>query len=273
MSKCYEGNVQLKKYHIREINGSILVWYDSRDDHQDPDYEPFKFEHDLQYRGESINHVNCHVQEIPENGADIRHFDFLHTKAIDCIDFIRFEWSMLSHRASEKDLFDVMKHKREFINDYKMKILNRYITEENKNYLNIISLDAYIKIFNYKFFFFNGTGFQVGPGLVYLFLKSRFFEVTFAQSVTPLDKFHIKVSHRIFTSWFLPYWISAFMLYSEVKQVFNDMRIWNGKTFGSKLAYNLKADADKNLHSWRNWFAQFYEGCYEFEKKISQYDW
>jgi len=63
------------------------------------------------------------------------------------------------------------------------------------------------------------------------------------------------------------------MLYGEVKQLFSDMNIWNNKSFGSKLNYNLKTDADKNLLSWRNWFAQFYEGCHEFEKEQSKLDW
>ena len=67
LKKCYEGNVKLKKYIIKECHNSILIWYDSRKEHQDNYlYEPFEFDHDLEYRGESINFVNCHMQEIPE---------------------------------------------------------------------------------------------------------------------------------------------------------------------------------------------------------------
>lgn len=162
LHKCYEGNVNLKKYHVKELNGSILIWYDSRPEFQDNyPYEPFDMQTKLEYRGESINFVNCHIQEIPENGADIRHFDFLHTKVFDYFSFIGFEWSMLSHRASEDDLFDVMKHKHQFINEFKMKTLKKFINEKNKKYVNVISLDCYLKIFSMKFFFFNATGFQV----------------------------------------------------------------------------------------------------------------
>ncbi len=67
LKKCYEGNVKLKKYHVIERHNSIMVWFDSRDDHQDSyPYQPFEFDHNLPYRGESINYVNCHMQEIPE---------------------------------------------------------------------------------------------------------------------------------------------------------------------------------------------------------------
>ena len=247
LKKCYEGNTKLKRYLVREQNNSIMIWYDSRDKYQEkPYFEPFDFDDTpLEYRGESINFVNCHIQEIPENGADIRHFDFLHTSVADCISFMKFEWSMLSNRASDPELHAKMKHRLEYVNDFKMKLLNKYITEENKPYVNVISLDCYLKIFKWRVFMFNATGFQVGPALVYLFLKSPFYELTFAQSITPLDKFEISVSHKIYTSWYLPYFLTAYMLYGEVRQVMNDMSIWNNKVFGSKLTYNMKADSGK----------------------------
>lgn len=137
----------------------------------------------------------------------------------------------------------------------------------------MISLDCYIKIFGFKFFAFNATGFQWGPALVYLYLKSFIFETVLAQSVTPIKKNYLRVSHKIFTSYYLPYCVTAYMLYGEVRQLFADMSIWNNKIFGSKLSYNMKTEADKNLLSWRNWYSQFYAGCSEFEKNIEKLDW
>jgi cholesterol 7-desaturase len=275
LKKCYDGNIKLKRYIMKEINDSILIWLDSRDEYHDKVlFDPLLIEHKLEYRGESINFVNCHIQEIPENGADIRHFDFLHTSVIDYIPFIKFKWTMISERAAEPELKKMMTHPDEVCNDYKMNLINKYITDENKKYINIISLTSYLILFEkYKVFLFNGTGFQVGPGLVFLFLKSRLFEITLAQSVTPISKFCQRVSHKIYTNWYFPYFLSAYCLYGEVKQVMNDMKIWDNKRFGSKLAYNLKTDADKKLLNWRNWFSQFYEGCHEFEKKNEQLDW
>lgn len=274
LHKCYEGAIKLKKYHLRELNNSILVWFDSREEYQDNiQYEPLDIDTNLSPRGESINFVNCHCSEIPENGADLRHFDFLHTRIFDYISFIKFDWLMKSHRAAEPDIFEHMAHKDPFFNDYKMKLMRKYITEENKKFMNIIYLDCYIVVFKWRFFVFNLTGFQCGPALVYLFLKSKLFEITMAQSVTVLKKFKVRVSHKIYTSSYLPYWLSAYMLYGEVKQLFSDISIWNNKNFGAKLNYNLKTDADKNLLSWRNWFSQFYEGCHEFEKEKDKLSW
>ncbi len=91
LKKCYDGNVQMKKYITKEINDSILIWFDSREEyHGNVLYEPFEVNQpEVSYRGESINYVNCHIQEIPENGADMRHFDFIHNSLIDGIPFIK----------------------------------------------------------------------------------------------------------------------------------------------------------------------------------------
>lgn len=63
LKKNREGDAKLKKYIVKEFNNSILIWYDSRDEFFDKaQYEPISLEHMLDYRGESINYVNCHIQ-------------------------------------------------------------------------------------------------------------------------------------------------------------------------------------------------------------------
>ena len=220
-------------------------------------------------RGESINYVNCHVQEVPENGADVRHFDFLHQSVLDVLfPFVKFTWSMSSERATHPRLHEIMAHPHPQVNKYKMDLLNTFINDSNRDVINVISLNSYVRLLNkHQLFVFNATGFQLGPSLVYLFLWSPYFQVTFFQTVTPLEKFNQRVMHRIFSTKPIPYWLTALMLMGEVKQLFSDMSIWNNKIFGSSLNYNMKNEADKCLHSWRNWYAQFYEGCHEFQSQ------
>jgi hypothetical protein len=91
---------------------------------------------------------------------------------------------MQSERATNPNLLTIMKHKFETINTFKSRLVKKYINEDNEKYINVINLECHLQIFNWTFFFFNGTGFQVGPGLVYLFLKSFFFEVSLSQSVS-----------------------------------------------------------------------------------------
>ncbi|CAF1020746.1 unnamed protein product [Adineta ricciae] len=270
-----QEEVKIKKYTVKEMNGSVFVWYHSDENLRDkPIFEPFDLMNELkankmEVRGESINYVNCHIQEIPENGADFRHFDFLHQSVLDLIfPFIRFSWTMKSERASNPQLHEIMTHPHPQVNAYKMHLLNTFINDSNRALINVISLNCYLRIFGkHSFFVFNATGFQLGPSIVYLFLWSPYFQVTFLQTVTPLEKFNQRIMHRIFSTKPLPYWVSALMLLGEVKQIFSDMGVWNNKIFGSELNYNMKNDADKSLYAWRNWYAQFYEGCYEYEQK------
>lgn len=48
-------------------------------------------------RGEGIRYINTHIQEIPENGADIKHFDFLHTKVFEIFHpLLQYKWELTS---------------------------------------------------------------------------------------------------------------------------------------------------------------------------------
>lgn len=276
LKKCGEGETFLKKYEVREINGFIMVWFHCKEEYRSkPLFEPLDYDLDLQWRGESVQYVNCHVQEIPENGADIRHFDYVHLEPINgSVNFSRFRWTMKTKAAKDSDLKEYIKHDKKYVNDYSWDKINKYITEENKNYANVISLDCYLTLFGrWEFFFFNATGLQIGPSQVLLFLIFPFFKVTFLQHVIPVDKFLQKVYHNCYANSFLPYWITALFLRLEVQQVLNDTTIWNKKTFGAKLGYNMKNEADKFLMKWRNWYAQFYDGGKEFQENLEKLGW
>ncbi|CAF0945289.1 unnamed protein product [Didymodactylos carnosus] len=256
-----QKEVKIKKYVCREVNGAILAWYHSNDDlREKPLYDPFDLE--------------SAVKKENMEGADIRHFDYLHESILDYVPFVKFRWSMITQCATNSNLREIMKHEHPQVQKYKSYILDTYITDDNRPYINVISLDCYLRFFSkYEMFLFNATGLQLGPALVYLFLWSPYFLATFFQTVTPMEKFNQRVMHRIYTNYAIPYWLSALALMGEVKQLFSDMNIWNNKIFGAKLNYNMKMEADKYLQSWRNWYAQFYEGCHEYEKNIESLSW
>ena len=159
-----------------------------------------------------------------------------------------------------------MAHSHPKVHAYKMHLFDKFLTNDNLRYINIMSLDCSLRFFHkHETFLFNATGFQLGPSIVYLFLWSPYFKLIFFHILTPLEKFHQRVVHRIIVSKWIPYWLSALMLVGEVKQLYSDMKIWNHKIFKEKINFNIKHYADKCLHSYRNWYAQFYDGCYERE--------
>lgn len=66
-----------------ERNGSIFLWYHS--DGLDPEWQIPEIEEVesgfWRLGGRTEHEVMCHIQEIPENGADIAHLNYLHKSA------------------------------------------------------------------------------------------------------------------------------------------------------------------------------------------------
>lgn len=48
----------------------------------------------------------------------------------------------------------------------------------------------------------------------------------------------------MFTSSWVPYWVTSLMLRGEAAQVSNDVAVWDSKKFGHKIKYRKGVDAD-----------------------------
>ena len=263
--------VKINKYLIKEVSNFIFIWLHSNDKKrmEEPPYFPLDISHiqqKLSHRGYSINLVRSHVQDIAENGADILHFLYVHNVIIPY--FVKASWKPNWIKASDPNLRQILKHEKEEINEFRMKLFDKYVNEGNKDYIGVVTLDNNISILGCKeFSFFSLTAFQVGPGLVYLFLKGFCYEVMFFQHTTSLDKYDHQLYHQIYTSNYFPYWISALYLKLEAVQVENDGLIWDNKIFGYSPYYNPESNTDKKLLEWRNWYSKFYEGCKKAEEQ------
>ncbi|CAK66954.1 unnamed protein product (macronuclear) [Paramecium tetraurelia] len=263
IQKIAEGEVKIKTYLVKEVKGIVYVWLHSKE--AKPWYDVVSEESDhLTLRAESINYVNCHIQEIPENGADMRHFDYIHASAMDIIP----HWL-------DSDFLKEMTHPVPRCRQYQKQLFDQYFTnKELIPYLNVLLLDGYVILFNrFKFHAIWATGFQMGPSTVALYVKSAIFEVLFKQSIQPVEKFTQKVYHTVFTNGYLPYWFSAYLLHAELRQVLFDVKLWNAKIFSEILRYNLKTYSDQALLQWRQWYSQFYDGAAEFEKGLDKLEW
>jgi cholesterol 7-dehydrogenase len=268
--------VKIRKFTVRESTNLVYVWFHADEKLKDsPQYEPLDvndYAKRLEFRGTSINKVNAHIQDIAENGGDVLHFQFVHSSIIPHL--VNGVWGSKWIRGDDPDLYKKMELKEKFFNDYRIKILNRFLTEENKKYIGIIHLDNKISILGSPLIpFFSLTAFQVGPGVVYLFIKSLFFETLLIQHVKSVDKYQQHVVHDIYTSGYLPYWFSALQLNLEAQQVLNDGVIWDNKKFGFEPIYSETSPADATLLSWRRWFSQFYDGCLKAEKAKDELIW
>jgi cholesterol 7-dehydrogenase len=277
--------IKIKKYLSMEKCGFIYVWFDVKmgdDDETDetienPPYEPFditEFQRRLTHRGVSLNKINCHVSDIAENGGDVLHFLYIHDSIIPGL--VKGTWDANWLRGDDPKLREKMTVPNKTFNEYRTKLLDQFLTEENKKYIGVIHLENAIKILGipkyFKFFFL--TGFQVGPGLVYLFIKSDFFETLLIQHISTKDKYNQDCYHEIYCNFLAPYWFSALQLRLEVRQVLNDGVIWDNKKFGYKVFFNKNEnEADSCLIRWRQWYCQFYKGCKQTEEKKQSLSW
>jgi len=283
-------NIKIRKFPVIERSESVFVWFNATDmlkfketneneEITDFPYEPLDitfFQKKSEYRGTSLNKINAHVQDIAENGGDLMHFIYVHNELIPYI--IKCFWDAKWISAADPQLKSKLALKgNETFNKTRMDLIDRFITEKNKNYIGVIALENSIQITGVpkQFNFFSLTGFQVGPGLVYLFLTTPFFNVCLMQYIETKDKYTQWLYHDIYASRYLPYWFSAILLRMEASQVLNDGVIWDNKKFAFNPTLNLGNPADKTLFDWRTWYTQFYKDCrkYEEKKRKENLDW
>ena len=227
------------------------------------------------FKGTSVNKVLAHVQEVAENGGDMKHFPYVHATLFPFTNLIKMEWEARWARGDDPELMTKMKHEIPWVNERKKKLINKYITPENRKYIGVMYLNLKVVLpFCKPIFMFNGTIFQLGPGVVYLFLISPYYEVLFFEHMDTHNKFDHDVYHELYVNgWYLPYFVTAGMLRGEALQVANDTEIWNNKTYTNKPNYSLSSDADSTIFEWRKWFTQFYEGCAKKEAEREKYTW
>lgn len=77
-------------------------------EHQDkPLYPAINIESmtkNLQFRGQTKHYIKCHIQDIPENGADMLHFKYVHKEFIKNFNLITFGWKAKWKRGDDPEL-------------------------------------------------------------------------------------------------------------------------------------------------------------------------
>ncbi|OMJ66835.1 hypothetical protein SteCoe_36177 [Stentor coeruleus] len=276
LTKTGDGLVNLSKYPLLEQNGYIYAWLHA-DPKAKPTYEPLEFtdiQQRLVYKGVSLNRVYSHCQDIPENGGDIRHFIYVHSYLLPFTKLFGAKWDAKWCRGDDPELRQKMKHKIPWVDQHKQKLFDKYLNKNNAGNIGVMSLDMNSIIAGLApKFFFNATVFQVGPGLVYLFLISPYYEALFFQHTTSKEKFEHDVFHELYASWYIPHCLTAGILRLEAMQVSNDAAIWNKKSFAAQPMYATDGDADMTILNWRRWFGQFYEGCAKKDQEREKYTW
>ncbi len=193
-----------------------------------------------------VDHVvRCHIQEIPENGADGAHLFTVHAPFV-----IAWLSGWIDHAWNFKWIQGT-KEKEDF---HKAVVLMDLGTTVLGNKVKAFDIAVHTT--------------QVGPSLVheYLTLPFGLGTVYFASSVTPVRPLEQRYTHSMWAPWWIPRFIPKLLLRGLAIQVERDIPIWNFKSFQARPPYSK---LDSNIPKFRKWYSQFYsEDSIELEQAL-----
>ncbi|XP_066598885.1 cholesterol 7-desaturase nvd-like [Prorops nasuta] len=250
-----------KKWQSCEVNGFVFVWYHI--ENEEADWQPkqnSKISSGIwRYHGRNEFFIQCHIQEIPENGADVAHLNVVHGPSMFLHEKLpwlaRHYWTNAcwsntqsfsnnatkemngtSEPASNRDESDDQECKTEkhkaFIRIRHSMVFFRYFT--------MLSMDVAVE--------------QIGPGYVELYLDTAFGPMLILQTVTPVKPLLQRVIHKIYAPPLIAPYASIVFL-AECIMFERDVAIWNQKRFEKKP---ILVSEDRNIAAYRRWYSQFY---------------
>eukprot|EP01121_Diplochlamys_sp_Union-15-3_P022797 TRINITY_DN9813_c0_g1_i1.p1 TRINITY_DN9813_c0_g1~~TRINITY_DN9813_c0_g1_i1.p1 ORF type:complete len:412 (+),score=50.32 TRINITY_DN9813_c0_g1_i1:106-1341(+) len=226
------SNAKTKSWPALEQNGHIIFYYHVEG--KEPDWIPSVYKEiedgSYQFIGLSEHRISAHIQEIPENGADVSHLHFLHPPFIFNIFTSLFKHEWTSTWAPG---------------------------EGSKSHTSDIELTQCLK-FNGKVVPFSKVSArikQIGPGLVPLELCTSFGKMIVIETVTPLAPLEQRARHFMYAEKRVPSIIKKLLFYGLVTQFGRDVPIWSNKTF---LHAPLIPKEDSKIKHFRRWYSQFY---------------
>lgn len=224
-----------------EAEGGVWIWHDA--EKRPPQWEFQEAEEckHWAYRGRNEFIVNSHIQDIPENGADVAHLNAVHSP------------SLFTNLGEKYPLL--------------LNVIGRHTWAaewaRGEGHTAEMRLTHDYKFGKVGIFHMDVVASQIGPGHVRLRLKTPFGTVLVSQSLTPLSGLQQKVVHRFYSpAYNAP--VAAIFVIGESYMFERDIVIWNNKRFISNPAY---VRSDKTIRAFRNWFSQFYS-----ENSISYQD-
>ncbi|XP_061589460.1 cholesterol 7-desaturase nvd [Cololabis saira] len=234
--------VSVQHWRSCEVNQQILIWF-----HCDGDKPHWTVPEQQEitngqwvYRGRTEHFINAHIEEIPENAADIAHLNYLHTPGIA---------SGVDLRYTHSKTWEFMRHN--------WKVQWEPEPEPNEHCSQMVLKHA-LTVFGWHWplLDLHVVARQVGPGLVFLQFNHSFLgQGMIMQSVTPVEPLLQCVSHSIFYQSNTPAVVPKFLLKAECIQFERDVMIWNYKKYNSKPVLTKE---DSAIRKHRRWYSQFY---------------
>jgi len=266
----------VQSWPVTEANGFIFIWYHTEKD--EPSWQvPLIAEIESNawiYRGRTQHQINCHIQEIPENGADVAHLDHLHGPSM----LYGSDLHITSHYGA-KDTTEPMKKLKEATDEFRWTpIFKHHWTirwqpeAAPDSHMATSQLFHDLRLFNkYPLIFMQVTAKQIGPGIVHLDIETALGPCVLIQTVTPTEPLMQRVINRFYTSPTVVAPYAKLILWGEILMFERDVMVWNHKMYINRP---LLVAEDRTISKHRRWFQQFYsENSPRFQYQKDTLDW
>jgi len=224
-----------RSWPVVEVNEMIIMYFDALHRMDEITWHPPEVPEiqsdQFAFHGKFENYVEAHIQEIPENGSDVAHLGVLHVPfALRVMPFITHLWTAEWTASEDQDTLHIANIK-----------LTQTLLFLGKP-IPFTSVETRIR--------------QIGPGLVYLEIFSKFAKFVVIETVTPMEPLFQKVTHQIYgpKSLFCRF-LAKIILASFSEQFNRDVVIWNNKAYIHKP---IIVKNDGNILGFRRWYAKFY---------------
>ncbi len=234
---------RVKAYNTLELNGYVNIWHHAEG--SDPTWTPPEFEEitngTWKYRGRTEHYVNAHIEEVPENGADLAHLPLIHQPLIVAGVDLRYCYSKIWNFGQHKWIAN---WEQESGPDF---------------HIGTLTLQHSLRLFGIKLSMLDikVAARQIGPGLVYMTFNSMFARGAFVHSLTPVEPLVQRMIHQVWCEWYIPPIIPKFFLFGEAMMIERDMMIWNNKQYNGRPVL-AKSKEDALIQKHRRWYSQFY---------------
>ncbi|XP_025989744.1 cholesterol 7-desaturase nvd [Solenopsis invicta] len=270
-----------KVWKCCEVNCLIFVWYHSES--VEPDYQPQSHtcisNGTWRYQGRNEFLINCHIQEIAENGADPAHLDAVHGPAM----FLPGNFSWLAHHLwitnsgwrphcsyenktddanadtevtkMRAKLNDVLIHPIENSNeDRHLAVTENGFGKREKHRAGLYMCHKLVLLNRFSVMEIDVHAEQIGPSYVELMIDTSFGPMCILQTVTPIEPLLQRVTHQIFSPPLLAPYANLIFL-GECVMFERDIMVWNYKKYERQP---ILVREDRAILAYRRWYSQFY---------------
>ncbi|KAG5346866.1 DAF36 desaturase, partial [Acromyrmex charruanus] len=269
---------RVKVWKSCEVNHIIFVWYHSES--AEPNWQPQPHtcisNGSWRYQGRNEYLINCHIQDIAENGADPAHLTSVHGPVM----FLSGNFSWLARHLwitytgwrshcshyNQMDEDEEVAKKRAELNSMSIHPIendngnSHFAVSQNnfgskeKHKAGLHMCHKLILLERFSVMEIDVLAEQIGPSYVELMINTSIGPMYILQTVTPVEPLLQRVTHQIFSPPLLAPYANLIFL-GECLMFERDIKIWNYKRYERQP---ILVREDRAIQAYRRWYSQFY---------------